>query len=476
MTSNALPRRVSLQVEKYRSPHLTFPRQEPLRLVIPVLLSIMILMQVQVHPTLAASPQTGGHTWARLYKGGGETLASLNSVDHTFDGGYILAGNYGDPPWVVRLDRAGDLLWQRSYGGTGCSGGRAAHQTFDGGYIVLSEFKTCLVKLDSTGNVVWQKMYNTIDGSDPVENAYSLTLGSDGGFLVSGIISYWGDNSPDGFVLRTDSQGNILWHRLYGGPGWDEITAVQQTSDGGYIVAGNTESFGSGGFDAWILKLDTNGDIAWQKSYGGPDVDKVFSLIERPDGGFYAAGHTLSFGAGSYDIWILSLENLGNIFWQKTYGSEGVESAVSLTETTDGELIIAAYVNNNAGFLRLDSRGTLLWQRSWDAPGDDAISSVQQTPDGGFIAAGWTKSFLWPPSPEGEGSDALLLRLDRTGLVHHCSSLAERTLTVTDSKTQVTSTTGETSHVTTSVIENPPITGSFSIETDSPCPTLHRHK
>ncbi|HEX8949119.1 MAG TPA: hypothetical protein VF790_09170, partial [Dissulfurispiraceae bacterium] len=188
---------------------------------------------------------------------------------------------------------------------------RAIQQTSDGGYIVAGEAYTSdagsnmlVLKLDGGGNVAWQKEY---------KNAFYNSAGdvrqtTDGGYVVAG---YTSNGSPDAWVLKLKDSGDIVWQKTYGGPDDDIAYSVRQTLEGGYIVAGSTGSFGSGGSDAWVLKLDGTGAVAWQKAYGGTDDDAAYAVRQSSDGGYIVAGYAASFGVGSADAWVFKLNSYG---------------------------------------------------------------------------------------------------------------------------------------------------------------------
>ena len=183
----------------------------------------------------------------------------------------------------------------------------------------------------------------------------------------------------------------------YGGGGNDYGRSIQQTEDGGYIVAGDTNSFGVGNSDAWILKLNSSGGVEWQKTYGGDNYDYGKSIQQTEDGGYIVAGDTSSFGAGNSDAWILKLNSTGEVEWQKTYGGGGNDSGLSIQQTKDGGYVVAGITysfgasNSDAWILKLNSSGGVEWQKTYGGDGYDIGESIQQT-SGGYIVAGETKS------------------------------------------------------------------------------------
>ena len=196
---------------------------------------------------------------------------------------------------------------------------------------------------------------------------------SDGGYIVAVDTTAFGSGLTDLWVLKLDSVGNIQWQKTYGGISWDDAEYIQQTDDNGYIVCGDTFPFGAGDEDLWILKLDSSGNVQWQKTYGGIGKEGEARFIQQTsDGGYIVADGTMSYGAGGKDLWVLKLDSSGNIEWQKTYGGIGEEGeeGLSMQQTTDGGYIVANHTSSfGAGLadlwvLKLDSDGNIQWQKT----------------------------------------------------------------------------------------------------------------
>jgi len=190
----------------------------------------------------------------------------------------------------------------------------------------------------------------------------------------------------------------VRFVRSYGRPGYNEARSVQRTSDGGYIVAGRTFYLGGGGWDILLIKIGTNGDVQWAKTYGGTSDDWAYSVQQTSDGGYIVVGGTLSFGAGWYDIFLIKTDAFGNVQWAKTYGEAGDDGAYSVRQTSDGGYIVAGYTwSFGAGgdilLIKTDANGNVQWAKTYGGTGNDVAYSVQQTSDGGYILAGWTTSF-----------------------------------------------------------------------------------
>ena len=229
---------------------------------------------------------------------------------------------------------------------------------------------------------------------------------------VNGALSGW----SDGLEVAIIAEGFITFERTYGGSDWDDGSSVQQTSDGGYIIAGYTKSFGAGG-DVYLIKTDANGNLLWQKTYGGSGYDDGTSVKQTSDGGDIIAGWTESFGVGGRNVYLIKTDANGNLLWQKTYGGSDYDWVFSVQQTSDGGYIIAGLTESfGAGgrdvyLIKTDADGNLLWQKTYGGSDDDCGTSVQQTSDGGYIIAGYTFSF-----GAGEG-DVYLIKTDANGNV-----------------------------------------------------------
>ncbi len=276
---------------------------------------------------------------------------------------FIIAGG------LIFSSSASAQQWAKTYGGPGDDQANSIQQTRDGGYIVVGVTKlfgvgaddVWVLKLDASGNVQWAKTY----GGTDYDKANSIQQTSDGGYIVAGKTSSFGAGRSDAWVLKLDASGNVQWAKTYGGANWDYASSIQQTSDGGYIVAGKTSSFDAIGDDVWVLKLDASGNVQWQKRYGGTNFDWVTSIQQTRDGGYIVAGVTLSFGAGDDDFWVLKLDANGNVQWQKTYGGTNSDGANFIQPTSDSGYIVAGRtwsfgeVGSDVWVLKLDANGNI---------------------------------------------------------------------------------------------------------------------
>jgi len=390
---------------------------------------------------IAFSQTAPGIDWQIALGGTGADKAKC--VKSTTDGGFIVVGraastdgdvigNHGsqDDVWIVKLDKDGKKLWAKAYGGSDYDYGNYVQQTTDGGYIVLGAafskngdvtgfhegMDIWVLKLDSNGNLQWQKCYG---GSD---NDYgsSIQLTPDGGYVIAGYTSsYDGDVSDnhgaeDYWVIKITATGGIEWQKCYGGTYSEEANEIENTSDGGYIVAGQTNSANGdvtpkyrdeSQSDYWIVKLSKNGSIEWQKCYGG-SLNENCNSIKATKDGYILAGTTASNDGdvkgshGNQDYWVVKLDISGNIVWQKCYGGSLYDFANAILPLKDGGFVIAGtsksfngdittpYGEYDCWIIKTDSVGKLQWQKSIGASSYDEASSICTTNDLGYVIAG----------------------------------------------------------------------------------------
>jgi len=262
-----------------------------------------------------------------------------------------------------------------------------------------------------SGQIKWIKTYGS--GGDV---GFSVQQTLDGGYIIAGITWSFGADYEDVYLIKTDAYGNVEWTKTYGGNAGDQSYSVQQTQDGGYIIAGETES-GAGRHDVYLIKTDVYGNVEWTKTYGGGDWDLGCSVQQTQDGGYIIVGATESFGAGEFDVYLIKTDAYGNVEWTKTYGGSYNDCGLSVQQTEDGGYIIAGYTYSfGAGkgdvyLIKTDAYGNVEWTKTYGGGGDDRGGSVQQTQDGGYIIAGATGSF-------GAGSwDVYLIKTDAYGNV-----------------------------------------------------------
>ncbi|WP_445733424.1 T9SS type A sorting domain-containing protein [Mariniflexile sp.] len=323
---------------------------------------------------------SGNLQWQKAL--GGSITDVAFSINQTTDNGYIVAGHTNSSDgditesfgrediWVVKLDDLGNLQWQKSYGDGNAQRAFSIVQTKDGGYVLAgytfigtSETDAIVIKLDAIGNVEWQNNYR-YDNNSSFDEAQNIKQTIDGGYIVVGSTNPYENlvNTSDFWVLKLDAQGNVEWDSRLGGSGVEEALDVQQLSDASYIVVGFTFSNDGditgnhGQEDYWIVKLDTTGNLEWQKTMGGTETDRAFSVRETIDGGYIVSGYTesndgdITNAQGSYDGWIVKLDTTGNLQWQKILGGTQSDFITSIIQTTDdGYITIGETSSDDSG-------------------------------------------------------------------------------------------------------------------------------
>jgi hypothetical protein len=309
-------------------------------------------------------------------------------------------------------------IFVKSIGGSGVEDAQALLRTPDGGF-ALAGYTTSsvatgaflLVRVDSAGEFLWAK---ALDG--PQEDiAYSLCLTADSGFVLAGRAKGLSFGNTDATVSRFSSAGAHLWTRVIGGPDWDEAHGVIQTDDGGFVLVGYTYNYGAGVADVLVSKLDASGNHLWTKVMGGDGNEAALSVAPASDGGFVVAGETNSFGAGDYDAFISRFDSAGNYLWTRTLGGSGYDLAVSVVLTSDGGFAVAGYTSSygvggwDMFVASFDSLGNYLWMRTLGGDGTDVAQGLVQASDGGFVLSGYTNGF------GAQKTDMVVAKIDAEG-------------------------------------------------------------
>lgn len=293
-------------------------------------------------------------TFERFY--GGISYEEGNSLVQTDDGGFILAGytqSFGAGNrdlYIIRINSDGDTLWTRTFGGINYDEAyditRADGSNYlIGGYTVnygMGEGDIYLIKIDENGDTLWTKTIGTVDN----DHIKKLRKTSDGGFIICGDIEDMG--SYKYFIVKTNSSGDTLWTKSYN---YGTAYSIDQTNDGGYILVVLPFEVPYWKYDYLLVKTDENGVILWTKSFGGPDVEVCYAVEQTNDGGYILAGRTDSYGAGGSDFYLLKTNSSGDSLWSKTFGGGLDERAFAAMETSDGGYLIAGYTSTfGAGF------------------------------------------------------------------------------------------------------------------------------
>lgn len=356
--------------------------------------------------------------------GGFAILGYTNSVDGELAGKTLAVNDY----WLLKFDSEGNLEWNRTYGGSKDDRGQAVIQTTDGGYALAGYAMSSdgdgsnnegfhdhwILKLNWMGDIEWERSY----GFAGHDHAYDLVEASDGGFFFGGfldIVASGGAGSTEKadnltrhgvgefWGTKIDTEGNLIWRHFFGGTNNDRAYGVVNSFDGGYIMAGFSESDDTdisntkGSYDFWLVKLDTNGNRVWEKSYGGSGIDVSYDIERTDDNAYVIVGHTFSTDQdiasnhGESDVWLIKIDEDGELLWERTYGGSAFESANSVKQTIDGGYLIAGNsrssdqdVDANNGendlwIIKTDPEGVLEWQSSLGGTGIDfAYDAIEQ--------------------------------------------------------------------------------------------------
>ena len=316
------------------------------------------------------------------------------------------------------------IIFQKAYGGSAMDEANCVRQTTDNGYIMAGTTTSygaggrdiLVIKTNQFGDTTWTK---TFGGDTDNEYGFCVQQTSDGGYIVSGVASSFADVSGDMYVIKLKSNGDTAWTRTYGGIGYEWGSTIQQTNDGGYILVGQTPAFGAGGFDAYLIKLSSNGNISWTKTYGGSGLEIGYDVQQTTDGGYILTGQIDTYGAGAGDFYLIKTDTNGNVIWTKAYGIAGSEAGVSVKQTTDGGFIIGGTSENALGpqgpdmcLIKTNSVGDTLWAKLYGGPMIDECYEVSQTQDGGYMLCGKSFSF----SSNGD-YDVYIVKTNQSGIV-----------------------------------------------------------
>ncbi len=356
---------------------------------------------------LPLSPASAQPCFERWYGGSGTDYNF--GATQTLDGGYLVYGytsSYGSglsDVWLIKVDNHGDTLWTKTIGGAMADVGTDILLKPDSGFVVGGYTSTIgagnndflLVETDADGDTVWLRAYGGADD----DQAYALAPTGDGGYLLAGQTESFGAGEKDIWLVRTDAGGDTLWTRTYGDTGWDAATSVVQTPDGGFAVSGFR--FDNDQDDAWLLRLDADGDTLWTRTYGSGDRnDYATGLLVTEGHGFIFTGRSQTYGGGAFgNLWLVKTDSLGDTLWVRAYGGSEYDYGQTVCPTADGGYIIVGSTENfGAGeydfwLVRTDADGDTLWTRTFGGTRADCGVTVEQTPDGGYIIGGYTTSF-----------------------------------------------------------------------------------
>jgi hypothetical protein len=422
-------------------------------------------------------------TWIKTY--GGRGLDNATSITTTPDGGYVFTGgtnsfdgdfkalNMGDIDiFVIKLDSYGDVQWKKTFGGSRDDQVRSITTTPDGGFVLTGgafsndgDFKGMnkggddifVIKIDEQGDVQWKKTF----GGSNRDWGQSITTTPDGGYVLTGSTnSYDGDfkgvskGGYDIIIIKLDTRGDVEWTKTLGGNNIDWGISIIATLDGDYVLTGGTSSNDSdfkgmnkGALDIFVIKIDSRGDIHWKNVLGGSDSDVGQSITTTPDGGFVLTGGAFSndgdfkgMNKGGDDIFVIKIDEQGDVQWKKTFGGKREDGGGSITTTPGGGYVLTGVTNSNDGdlvgtnrderdtnviifraamniiIIRLDSRGDVQWKKVFGGNRIEGGYSINTSPDGGYVITGGTSSNDGDFKGMNKGGDDIfVIKIDSNG-------------------------------------------------------------
>jgi hypothetical protein len=366
------------------------------RYAIPTVLSLAMLL-LAAASAMASLPVM----WEKDY--GGPYYDVISWIENTSDGGLIAVGSRtitdtsSRDLWLVKINAHGDTVWSRQYGSADTETGAAVLEAPDGGYVAFgtitydgtSQTDVFLLRTDEDGDSLWARTH----GFAGWDYAYGAAHAYEGGYVITGVADVYGTGTGDVFVSKVDADG--YWENtvVFGGSDTDWAQRIRQTSDGGYIVVGGTRSYGYGSEDVYLVKLNAARTIQWQQFYGGTGWDSGYDVRETSDGGFIVAGAT-PHGFGSDDAFLVRTDAYGDSIWTRNYGGTGYDNAESIVITCDGYFVFAGRTDSyETGSMdvyvqRVAPNGDPSWYMVRGGSGYDVGSSIQLTPDDGLVVAG----------------------------------------------------------------------------------------
>ena len=367
-----------------------------------------------------SSSASGAIYFERIFRGGG------GSVRVTLDNGYVLAGSMSDTITLdpvgalTRMDKYGNTNWIKGYDGTATARFTDMVETDDGGYVavgrtgssITSKQSVYIVRTDGDGNMIWETIHSLGTGND---DANSVDKTTDGGFIIAGNTqnTEGGDNVRDALLVKVDASGTVSWSQRYGSlTEGEDAKSVVETNDQDYVFTGS-QTTGATGFDLYMVRVNADGTLRWEKKFGGSNWEVGNSVISDENGDFIATGYTISEGAGGRDVYLINVDSAGVLNWSRTYGGGSDDQAEAVIRTDDQGYLMAG-VSESFGNLeqvylvKTDDAGNLLWEKTYGGADDDGANAAQLVKNEGYIIAGYTRSYT-------TGNEALLLKVNYNG-------------------------------------------------------------
>lgn len=421
--------------------------------------------------TLSSNDFEGKVEWIKNYGGSGEDTGQ--AIIQTLDGGYAILGytnsvdgDIGNKDlevndyWLLKLDADGNLQWSKTYGGSKDDRGQSLVQTFDGGYALTGYAMSddgdgsvnngfhdnWLLKLNALGEIEWEKSY----GFSGHDHSYDILQTMDGGYFFTGfldITSARADGNTEKFRTLTrhgvgefwgtkiDPGGELLWRGYFGGSNNDRSHAVVPSEDGGFVMAGFSESDDfdisdtRGSYDFWLVKVDDSGNLVWERSFGGSGIEISYDIANTLDGGYVVTGNTfsndgdISENKGASDFWLVKVDDTGKLVWERSYGGSGFDAAQAVISSKYGGYYVLGNSKsgdtdstenmgeNDIWVIKVDGEGNLIWQKSIGGSGIDFGFDLVESIDGSVFLVGETVSSDFPEISNKGKSDLVLIKL-----------------------------------------------------------------
>ncbi|MDC6390833.1 hypothetical protein PP182_19260 [Maribacter sp. PR1] len=409
--------------------------------------------------------------WVKNFGGSGEDTGQ--SIIQTIDGGYAILGfsNSVDGDlqyktlevndyWLLKLDAEGNLQWNQTYGGSKDDRGQSLVQTFDGGYALTGYAMSddgdgsvnqgfhdnWLLKLDASGAIEWEKSF----GFSGHDHSYDILQTDDGGFFFTGFLDITSaradGNTEKGNTLtrhgvgefwgtKIDASANLQWRGYFGGSNNDRSHAVVRSEDGGFVMAGFSESDDfdisstQGSYDYWLVKIDGQGNFLWERSFGGSGIEISYDIDNTLDGGYVVAGNSFSVDGdignykGESDFWLIKVDDFGKLIWERSYGGTGFDAAQAVRSSKDGGYYVVGNskssdldATSNSGendiwIIKTDNQGSLIWQQSFGGTGIDFGYDVVEGRDGSVVLVGASQSSDFPDITSKGKTDLIIIKL-----------------------------------------------------------------
>ena len=414
----------------------------------------------------------GEITWVKNF--GGSGADTFQSIIKTTDSGYAILGYSNSTDgnlshktlavndyWLIKIDAEANLQWSKSYGGSDDDIGKRLIQTSDGGYALIGYSKSedgdasnnegfhdnWIIKLDANGNMEWEQSF----GFSGHDHSYDVVQTDDSGFFFAGFLDITASNGEGSFGkgnyqtrhgvgefwgTKLDANGNLQWRRYFGGTNNDRAHGLVKSNDGGFVLSGFSESDDfdisnpKGSYDFWVLKINSSGELVWEKSFGGTGIEISYDIAKTNDNSYVITGNTfsndvnISKNNGKSDVWLIKIDDNGNLVWEKTYGGSEFDAAQSVKQTKDGGFLLTGNSKSNdfdllqnsgendIWILKTDANGNLLLQTTIGGTDLDYGFDALENEDGSILLVGETLSTDFPEIQSKGNLDAVLIRIE----------------------------------------------------------------